>query len=283
VDAAGIGFEPVPGVTVDISVSGANTVSGSCLYSNWGNCEFNYAGVNPGTDLITAKAVVDGTEVVATATNEWVVPPPNDDFSDAIPVPAFPFETDLMMTGATFEEDEPVCGLGGSVWFSFTPAQTAYISVETSTRSSYMGLGAYRGSALGGLEQLACEGFPYTGKLALEAGLAPSADDLAMENYLGFQAQGGQTYYIQVSTFDLIPDLGTISIDFATPGDANCSGNLNALDALEVLRKNVGLASAACVGNGDMNCDSQVNAIDALMILRVVALISEAPGSCLPG
>jgi hypothetical protein len=281
-DRAGLGYDPAAGVTVDISVSGANTAAGSCLTSNGGDCEFNYAGVNAGTDTITATATVDGFPVEAVATNEWIEPPPNDDFSTAASVPAIPFEADLHLVGATNEEGEPPCGFGGTVWYSFTPNVAGYVAVETATRSPYIGLGAYQGSSLEDLQSLACGGFKPSEGDAREdrTGLSPGGD-FQFEYYIGFRVQAGQTYYIQVATFDSNPDLGTISLDYADPGDANCSGSLTALDALEVLRKGAGLTASDCVANGNMNCDDVVNAVDALLILRVVAGISDPPGGCL--
>ena len=56
------------------------------------------------------------------------------------------------------------------------------------------------------------------------------------------------------------------------PGDVNCSGNTNSVDAALVLQYDAGLVySLACAENGDLNDDGDVNAIDAAIILQEVA------------
>jgi TolB protein len=66
-------------------------------------------------------------------------------------------------------------------------------------------------------------------------------------------------------------------------GDMNCDGEVNALDALIILRHVAGLPFTVpdcsppgtpgpnSVQKGDLNCDGEVNAVDALLILRFVA------------
>jgi len=282
---SGLGAGPAVGVTVDFLVSGANPGSGSCLTGNFGGCEFNYIGVNEGLDTIAASATVDGIPVEATATNVWVLPPPNDNFSAATPVPAIPFADDLALIGATSETDEPVCGYSNlSVWYAFTLSEIAYVTVETETGSEYMSLAAFTGDSLGDLHLVACEP-PLSGKVVsgLRDGGSPGPDgDFVVEYYIGFEAQAGETYYIQISTLPVFgpPDPGTVRIDYAPAGDANCSAGLTALDALQVLRTVAGLPAASCAANGDINCDGAVNAVDALVILRVVADIVPPPELC---
>ena len=56
------------------------------------------------------------------------------------------------------------------------------------------------------------------------------------------------------------------------PGDANCDGNVNAIDAALVLQFVAGLTgSLACEENADVNESGDVNAIDAALILQFVA------------
>jgi hypothetical protein len=96
-------------------------------------------------------------------------------------------------------------------------------------------------------------------------------------------AQLGVTYYFQVG-----PQFGfcggdptmVFRIDQSVMGDVNCSGTLNSVDALGVLRKSAGLPAPACSGNGDMNCNGVQNAIDALLILRVSAGLMPQPTAC---
>jgi hypothetical protein len=67
---------PVPGVTVNFTVSGANTASGSCVTDANGQCTFTYVGTATGFDTITATAVVAGQTLTAAATKEWTAAPP---------------------------------------------------------------------------------------------------------------------------------------------------------------------------------------------------------------
>jgi len=58
----------------------------------------------------------------------------------------------------------------------------------------------------------------------------------------------------------------------AQPGDANCDGNVNSIDAALVLQYSAGLIdSLACQEAADANHSGSVNAIDAALILQYVA------------
>jgi hypothetical protein len=58
-------------------------------------------------------------------------------------------------------------------------------------------------------------------------------------------------------------------------GDADCSGSINSVDALHVLRKVAGFSGEpACIAQGDTNCDGDIDATDALRILRDTAGIA---------
>jgi len=52
-------------------------------------------------------------------------------------------------------------------------------------------------------------------------------------------------------------------------GDANCSGEVAATDALAILRQTAAIADAQCGEAADTNCDNQVDARDALNVLRL--------------
>jgi hypothetical protein len=61
----------------------------------------------------------------------------------------------------------------------------------------------------------------------------------------------------------------------------DCSGALNAVDALYVLRHVVGLpGDPVCMARGDTGCDGEIDATDALRILRHVAGIASLAASC---
>lgn len=72
----------------------------------------------------------------------------------------------------------------------------------------------------------------------------------------------------------------------------DCSGAVDAVDALKILRSVAGLSvaqnepcddigSAAPEKHGDINCNGDVDAVDALFILRYVAALSvNMPQGC---
>lgn len=56
------------------------------------------------------------------------------------------------------------------------------------------------------------------------------------------------------------------------PGDVDCGGTLNSIDAALVLQFDAGLLqSLACPQNGDLNNDGRTNSVDAALILQHVA------------
>ncbi len=55
-------------------------------------------------------------------------------------------------------------------------------------------------------------------------------------------------------------------------GDVDCDGDVDAVDALHILRWVAGLpVSAGCMGKGYVDCDGDLDAVDALMVLRYIA------------
>lgn len=67
-------------------------------------------------------------------------------------------------------------------------------------------------------------------------------------------------------------------------GDADCSGGVNAVDALMDLRDVAGLSASPCVPlAGNVKCDDGLTSVDALLILRYVAALPVSlPNGC-PG
>jgi hypothetical protein len=114
-----------------------------------------------------------------------IVPPSNDNFSDAVVVHTLPFSDTVDITDATAEMDEPqpCFYLPQSVWYSFTPdAQTL---VKLDMQGSSFGDTAFtvyqaNGDTINDLRYLQCASF---GSSAL------------------FKAQAGVTYYIQAGSF----------------------------------------------------------------------------------
>jgi hypothetical protein len=105
-------------------------------------------------------------------------PPPNDDFDDALPVGALPFQDTQDFSEATGASDDPYSTCGSYVaytaWYSFTPSTDVLVDAYASYVSS---VHVYTGSR-GNLTQVACGGFQGT---------------------VRFQATTGTTYYILVS------------------------------------------------------------------------------------
>jgi hypothetical protein len=275
------GEQPAVGYTVSIQVTGANTASGSCLTGNYGDCQFNYLGTSEGVDTITASVSVDGFDLAKVATNHFVGPPTNDGFAASAVVPDLPYEDTAIPLLATEETGEPnPCGaLSRTFWYSFTPTEEVLITAEVETSSGPTGLAVYTGSSVDALTLVQCDS-TYPQAPALQANGLP---DYSLEEYVAFRAQAGVTYYFQAG-----PQFGyyggdptiTFRIEQSVLGDVNCSGTLNSVDALGVLRKSAGLPAPACSGNGDMNCNGFQNAIDALLILRVSAGLVPQPTSC---
>ena len=131
-----------------------------------------------------------------------------------------------------------------------------------------------------------------------------SLDGLDGENVLAditFQATGlpGSASLLDVRVVDvtdaagadLSPQVrvmdGTLVVgehDTETVGDVDCDGDVDAVDALWVLRLTAGLpADVQCLAAGDADCDGDADAVDALLILRYVADMPVPPvPSCPP-
>ena len=82
---------------------------------------------------------------------------------------------------------------------------------------------------------------------------------------------------------DGTPFRGGDSVSTVVPGDADCSGVVDSVDALAALRSTANLpVTADCLAAADLNCDLVVNSVDALNILRAVASLPvNAPPDCL--
>jgi hypothetical protein len=65
----------------------------------------------------------------------------------------------------------------------------------------------------------------------------------------------------------------------STPGDADCSGTVNSIDAAVVTQFDAGLIDAlTCLEDADVNEDGSVNTIDAALILQFDAgLVARLP------
>jgi len=110
--------------------------------------------------------------------------PSNDNFAGATVITSLPLNTNADTTGATFEVDEPASCTAGyplkTVWFSYTPPTTTSLTARVSYGGFPTLLAIYTGSSLNTLTQINCS-YYY--------------------NSATFQAQGGVTYYFQMSSF----------------------------------------------------------------------------------
>ena len=111
---------------------------------------------------------------------EATSPPANDAFANAAPIDSLPYTTAVDTIAASTEPSEPdaSCRFQGyptnSVWYRLTPIADTHIFAEATEGSNFgVTLGAYEGSTLPKLEQVACG------------------------NQLAFLARAGHTYYLQ--------------------------------------------------------------------------------------
>ena len=120
--------------------------------------------------------------------------PANDDFPGAT-IDAVPFATTIDTTAATLEVDEPVpscSALANSIWFSFTSPETSVFQLEVKGEGSFLPVVAlWEESAFpgGGLTEAACAFYPFD-------------DGSGLQATVPFQADGGETSFIQLGGFD---------------------------------------------------------------------------------
>jgi hypothetical protein len=110
-------------------------------------------------------------------------PPVNDNFADAATIDSLPFTTTVDVSGAGIEAGEPqACNnMDKTAWYRFTPTQTMTVRLDTQGTTISNDISIYKSGASGlsDLQFLMC------------------ASSLSG----AFQAEVGQTYYLQVGTF----------------------------------------------------------------------------------
>ncbi|MGI8550467.1 MAG: dockerin type I domain-containing protein [Dehalococcoidia bacterium] len=214
------------------------------------------------------------------------MPNSNDSFANAQPITPFPFQTVQSTFGFTSEPTDPALRCAGSAsrpqgsasaWFRLTAPASGRIWASTDVRSPVTGT---------------VDGTSYDTVLAVLAGASPASSSLlACSNNLSstdlsstvanVSVTAGATYYLEVTAQGTTPG-GTLALQVTWSGDVNADGQVNAVDALCVLRSVAGLsATNACLvvplvagSAGDLTADGQVNAVDALCLLRSVAGLS---------
>ena len=147
-------------------------------------------------------AINDGGPVCATAA---LPPPANDDFVNAITIPAPLPYTNTQSTGqATLEPEEPaapgICAsTGATVWYRLTPSISETLVVSTSGSSFDTVLAVYTGTSIA----------------ALSPPLVCNDDLMTLQAQVSFAAEAGTTYYFQAGGF--LGTMGTLKISVGLP------------------------------------------------------------------
>jgi hypothetical protein len=114
-------------------------------------------------------------------------PPANDDFANAIVVGALPYSNSQTTVDATLEFDEQQpCGVGSTVWYSFTPTTSGIFEVDTLGSNFDTIVAVYTGNAVNALTLVGCD---------------DDGGSLGGASKLSFFASAGSTYHIQAGGF----------------------------------------------------------------------------------
>jgi 5-hydroxyisourate hydrolase-like protein (transthyretin family) len=145
---------------------------------------------------------------------EQITPPANDNFADAEVINTLPFSSIVDNTDATTELDESIgCGsIFQSLWYSFTPADDIAIRVGMD------------GSQVGGNVNLYLVSGPTFADLTL-------MDCVSSGSSKNLQLQGGQTYYLQVDSFNQAGIL-QVNVEQITPPANDNFVNAEAINSL---------------------------------------------------
>lgn len=128
-------------------------------------------------------------------------PPPNDDFVNAYAAPDPQAYTNAQVTtAATTEVSEPSpCGsIASTVWYSFTPASTQTLTVNTFGSDFDTVLAVHTGPSVGSLGLVGC-----------------NDDFRGFQSQVRFSVTGGTTYHIQVGGYGGAS--GSLTLNLKTP------------------------------------------------------------------
>jgi subtilisin family serine protease len=143
-------------------------------------------------------------------------PPANDDFANAIVIPAeLPYSNAQSTVSAAMEAGEPApcSSIAATVWYSFTPSSSRTITISTAGSGFDTALTLYTGASLDALSGLDCNrNFSGPGTYAR----------------ITFVAEAGTTYHIQAGGFQGVT--GALSIGLACLLDADCDSTLDGSD-----------------------------------------------------
>jgi hypothetical protein len=147
------------------------------------------------------------------------VPPPNDDFDNAIVIGSLPFTDRQDTRDATTAPDDPDCvGRAHTVWYRFTPTADATIVGHTVGSNYDTTLSAYTGTR-GSLTQVAC-----------------NDDAIGLQSRIEFDVTAGTTYHLMAGSFDeapggdlvltvaVLPPRMRLSVNLAAEGAVNQQG-----------------------------------------------------------
>jgi hypothetical protein len=163
-----------PGIT-DLSFIGC---------SSWYNASVEFQ-ANVGTTYYFQTGKIYAGAGTLQINVQQVPPPDNDYFKNSILVSSLPFNYNVDARAATLENGEPLpdCaqgyGAGATIWYAFTPVETQKLTAYASGSDPFEAV--YTGSALNGLQQLACR---------------------RSGGNMTFLAQGGVTHYFQVGNLN---------------------------------------------------------------------------------
>ena len=116
--------------------------------------------------------------------NVLAAAPSNDSFANATVISSFPFNDALDTSEATVEVDDPYCaGQAATVWYKFTPTNTATIIANTFGSNFDTTLSVYTGTQ-GALNQIAC-----------------NDDYNDLQSMIQFPVSAGTTYYIMAGRY----------------------------------------------------------------------------------
>lgn len=208
---------------------------------------------------------------------------PPDDLRDAISIPGKPFQHSVSTQGTSIEATEPLpCGLGGStVWYAYTETSNQTAIADTFGSDYDTVLAVYTGP-------------PQATRFADLTLVTCNDNQGGLQSEVSFSAQAGTTYYFQVGGRG--GAYGNLSFHLtgsgSACGDVDCSGAVDAVDALFILQYVLNLRQGGeqCPllpgtiyqPGADVDCDYDVDVVDALFVLQHVLGIRPALCECLP-
>ncbi len=237
--------------------------------------------------LIAAAALLINRGAAASGAPAGVAPD-NDDFSDAVTIAGLPFSATQGTDGFTTEFLEPTnpnnCVTSepytkaATAWYRLSPA-TGFLDLDTLGSDFDTVLAVYAGSGIDALTALACNDDGGIG-FGLQSRLSAVAVSVGTTYYVqagGFSGDSGQLHlnisFVTQPTATSTPvATPTATPGGEDPGDADCNGLANAIDATLILQLSAGLLkSLACEDGADVNGDGSINSLDAALVLQYVA------------